>query len=187
LHALLLAGDTSIRDEQARLLLPDIRNVLAARYRQIDPSLIADAAEDAVLKYLRNPSAFNPSRGSLKAFVTRIALTRLIDVLRADGRLRLVQLTAQLEATLADHRAPPFLLEPDADTAGTGGWNIDDLRLDAREQRFLEARLAGERRTTALASILGFSDESAAIQRTAVKRMRATLLDRLRRLAARRR
>jgi DNA-directed RNA polymerase specialized sigma24 family protein len=146
----------------------------------IDPEVINDSVEDAVVRYLRQPHLFDGSRSRLDTFISMIATHNALNILDAQGRRRQAEGRAAAEATAT---APETVLPQ-------RGWDkgkVPAIRsfmrgLEPRERQFLAARLAGERRTSELARTLGLSHLSVTDQRQAVKRENDKLRVRLRRL-----
>jgi len=87
LHRRLLCEDGQALEELTALLLPYLGALLRRTLRPRDADLVNDAAEDALLDYLGNPSIFDPLRGvSLDRFLYVIALRRFWNHLRAARR-----------------------------------------------------------------------------------------------------
>lgn len=83
LHARVVAGDVSAREEIATEALTSVRRALNGAFRGVDPVSIIDAAEDAAIAYLLNPGRYDPSRGiPLRRFLYVIARRRLLNRLR---------------------------------------------------------------------------------------------------------
>lgn len=64
------------------------RAVHALARRLCGPAAADDITQDVFLKLWRRPEAFDPSRGSLRAFLLAITRHRAVDVLRADASRR---------------------------------------------------------------------------------------------------
>ena len=76
LHGRVLVGDSQAASEVAQLLLLRIRHMLRRRVRE-EPDLIETVADDAILVYLGNPSAYDSTRGGLVSWLIGIALNKL--------------------------------------------------------------------------------------------------------------
>jgi DNA-directed RNA polymerase specialized sigma24 family protein len=85
-HARVLAGDSVARTQVSEVLFELLRRRLRAVKRVGDPHAVDTAAEDAVLIYLRRPSAYDQRRGDLVAWLLRIAVNRLRDIDRSRRR-----------------------------------------------------------------------------------------------------
>ncbi|HWB17567.1 MAG TPA: sigma factor [Vicinamibacterales bacterium] len=200
LHTAARQGDDNAREEFTAILLRALRSILKARAPRLDDGMIADAAEDAILKCLRNQPPYDPARGALVGFVVTIAINRLRDLIRSVKRRRKHE--AELYQELFDHAST--IEEPPAyglnghhlngttasapvfdDVAWTDILESGDLHLTPAEHRFLEARFAGEHRAEVLADLLGGGGRSVHEQRRLVKRTTDRLRLRLRRFLTR--
>lgn len=76
-----------LREETVQRLLSRLTAALARRSRFED--WVWDASVDALLAYMNRPETFDPRRGDLETFLTRIARRRLIDRERAESSRRL--------------------------------------------------------------------------------------------------
>jgi DNA-directed RNA polymerase specialized sigma24 family protein len=200
LHTAARRGDDNAREEFTAILLGALCSILKARAPRLDDGMIADAAEDAILKCLRNQPPYDPARGALVGFVATIAINRLRDLIRSVTRRRKHE--AELYQELFDHAST--IEEPPA--YGLNGHHLNgtivsepvfddvewadilesgDLHLTPAEHRFLEARFAGEHRVEVLADLLGGGGRSVHEQRRLVKRTTDRLRLRLRRFLTR--
>lgn len=143
-----------------------------------DPHHVTEAAGNAVLALVRNPTAFDPARSPLPAFLRRAARCDLINAQKADGRHRRDRIPwAAVELahpagnepadgeTFADH---PELL---AAVAG----------MDEPDRRVFELMRDGERDTPVFAAALGVAHLPAAEQAAEVKRAKDRVTARLKR------
>lgn len=62
--------------------------VTAAARRVCGPEHAADVAQDVFASFWRQPLAFDPDRGSLRAFLTSVARHKAVDVVRHEAALR---------------------------------------------------------------------------------------------------
>ena len=199
LHSAILRGDAEARETVSACLLQFVQRAVRSRYPCVDPGIINDAAEDAVLKYLHEPLRYDPNRGSLHRFVTSVALNRAVDLLRRAKRSRERQalLAEQTLGHISLQQDCPRQAEPvlggcdvlfESETSKPSLWaKIADsqVSLTPVERRFLEARLNGEHRTEVLAAILKLGDRPRQEQKRTVKRMKDALRLRIRRFAQR--
>jgi DNA-directed RNA polymerase specialized sigma24 family protein len=200
LHTAARRGDDNAREEFTAILLGALRSILKARAPRLDDGMIADAAEDAILKCLRNKPPYDSARGPLVGFVATIAINRLRDLIRSVKRRRKHE--AEIYQELLDHASgldePPayglnghhlngtIVSEPVSDDlAWTDILESGDLHLTLAEHRFLEARFAGEHRAEVLANVLGGGGRSVHEQRQLVKRTTDRLRLRIRRFLTR--
>jgi RNA polymerase sigma-70 factor (ECF subfamily) len=82
-----LAGRLMARDEDAlREVIRLYGGVVNGMARRVlaEPSLAEEVAQDAFLALWRRPGAFDPERGSLRAFLTSIARNKAIDLVRRE-------------------------------------------------------------------------------------------------------
>ncbi len=178
LHHRVLAGDPSVRDEMAGLILPLLGHYLRRRWPYTDEAAIQDAVEDALLRYLHTPSVYDPSRSPLDRYLALAATTNLKDALRRDQR------RLQHELPIGND-SPDVALDV---KPSVSRWR--DLRTVLRagqttqERAFLHARLRGERRVAVLARILRLEHLSVPAQRGEVHRTWVRLRLRVRRARA---
>ncbi len=186
LHARFVAGDEAARDELAARLLESTTRIVRSRFPRTDPCLLSEAAEDAVLKYLNDPTKFDSRRSGLQTYIARLAFNRAFDLLRRDERRLRVESTVKetLGRSLATGEPAKFELMPGT---STNRIDLSALPLTAPQRALLEARMERERRTPVLAAIIGAGERPIIEQRAAVKRMADAVHARLRRLVARRR
>ena len=78
----LRAGDTEAMSTVATRHRSAVR---AAANRIVDAHAADDVAQDVLLRLWLRPSRFDPSRGSLRAFLVKDATGRALDRLRSDG------------------------------------------------------------------------------------------------------
>ena len=88
LHALVLTGSSDAIEEIGGILLRRVRLVLTSQMSHVDPAILNDSADDAILKYLQDPSRYDASRARLETFITFIARRKVIDALDREARRR---------------------------------------------------------------------------------------------------
>ncbi len=157
-------------------------NALEADLRRFvphaDPHHATEATDAALLAFVRNPTAFAPTRSPLRAFLRLVARRDLLNLLDTEKRRRRGQIpwaTVELThpagneltegETFADH---PELL------AAVEGMSPDD-------QRVFELMRDGERDTPVFAAVLGLAHLSADEQAAEVKRAKDRVMARLKR------
>lgn len=173
-----LVADPTTAGAFAELVLPPLEADLRRHFRRADPNDTTDAADCAVIAFVRNPTTFDPARGSLPAFLRRAARCDLINILHRDGRHHRrripwegVELAhpagndREEAETFADH---PQLLAAVAE-------------LDDADRAVFELMLDGERATAVFAAVLGVADRPADEQFDVVKRAKDRVMARLRR------
>jgi RNA polymerase sigma-70 factor, ECF subfamily len=96
------------RDEQAlREVVDGLGPVVYAMARRIvaDPSLAEEAAQDTFVALWRRPGAFDPSRGTLQAFLLGVARNKAIDLVRREEALRRTSQSLVADAEVASKEA----------------------------------------------------------------------------------
>lgn len=161
------------------------------------------AAEDASLALIKNPSSYDPKRGSLLRYLRMSASGDLKNRLRAERRhaWRKIDLEVALGNGWTDVELSPeegkYLKDEEADPARklelrqrslASAEVVSTLRasLSAEEWEVLQLMLDGERKTRVYAEILGLLGLSNAEQRREVKRVKDRLKKRLERIGGRR-
>ena len=173
-----LVGDPDTAAEFAAAVLPALVAGLADRQRRAHPDDIATAAGDAVLAFLKRPSAYDPARLPVASYLLLIAKRRLLNQLDAERRHHAGRIPWDcVELDVAGRNDP-----------GGGTPGLDDSILAAvvsqftdGERRVWQLMRGGERRTALFADALGVADGPAAA--AVVKRAKDRILARLRRAA----
>jgi len=80
------AGETGADDELCALVLPRVSRHLCRRWPRVDPQVIDESVEDALLWHLGHRHAYDEDRASLVTYLTQIARCRLVDRLRRCSR-----------------------------------------------------------------------------------------------------
>jgi RNA polymerase sigma factor (sigma-70 family) len=177
LHDEVVRQNLAAREVLTLLLLTRCSQILKRERPFLDPTVVSDVVEDAVLHYLSAPERYEPSRAGLDTFILHDARYRILHAIRSDQRRR------RRDSTVT--RGDPAAV-PEPDTEGDRNDGLLAILIpkvaNGRERAFLEAKAHGERRTSALAEILGLPQLSASDKRRAVKRVADKLLLRLRRL-----
>lgn len=171
LHRRILAGDTAARDELCWVVLPELRRQLTQGAPGLDCHTIEMAIDDALMLYLTKPQKYQPARGSLLAWLSKIAMNRVLDRLRAVRRRANLEMVFGLDLWIFGSRCPSH--EPDAEAADAERrrqrQRLVRLARDDRERAFLSARLDGAPlKQQAIA--LGAEGQTLVAQRTVIKR-----------------
>lgn len=180
-HQRLLQGDRDVVDTAFRHLLPLLLTAVRRAFSRTDPALVADAVEDALMEYARQPERFQPSRGvPLTAFLRLAALRNASNLVRGESR-RL----ARERRLVGDPTSP---LAGQLQTASV--YHVQSAALETAlaqavrpdERVAVALWLAGERRTTIVATALGAGGLPLIDQRRAVKQLKERIRRRLERL-----
>ena len=86
-----------------------------ARRVVAEPTLAEEVAQDVFLALWRRPGAFDPSRGTIQAFLLGITRNKAVDMVRREESLRRTKtaLLAETEATSAEPVASEQMMEID--------------------------------------------------------------------------
>ncbi len=162
----------------AAAVLPPLEADLARGFARVDPHLVTEAADCAVLALLRTPAAYDPARAPLPAFLRMAARRDLVNLLAKEGRHHrgrtpwaAVELGHPARNESAD--APTLADFPALADAVAG--------LSAEDRCVLDLILDGERDTAVFAAALGLADRPAAEQVDAVKRAKDRVKARVKR------
>lgn len=193
LHRRLLERDPVGPADFAAAFLKPLIAWLQTTHAGVDPMACEEAADEAIVGLLNNPTAYDPDRLGVEAFLRMAAQRDLLNLLRKERRhhrnrrdLKVVEhasadgkylmreddpsLPLQIEEA-KEHRTPPDAL-----------WQpLTDV-----ERRFWEQMEQGEWRTPAFAIILGITHLPASEQRREVKRVKDRLKKRLERSGGKR-
>jgi RNA polymerase sigma factor (sigma-70 family) len=177
-HQLLtnLNTDTpTAREEIAVRFLPLLIRFLERAFPRAAPEHHHDAAEQALLDFLRSPHRFDPARSGLGSYLRMAARRDLWNLLEAERRARR-GISLDSVAEPADHR----------NRVRDEELTWDDPRLaaaragfDADERATLELLLRGVRKTSAFVNRLGLTHLTADEQVVAVKRAKDRVKKRL--------
>src|SRR5262245_22145990 len=99
LHDRLLQGDTRMVDELCGLLAPVLRRYVSLQVLKSDKDDVETAVDDALLVYFAHPGLFDRARGSLPAWLGRIAANRARDLRRKSRRRSGHEVAAGLDFT----------------------------------------------------------------------------------------
>lgn len=155
LHRRVLENDPHAADEVARTVIPLVVSRLAYRVSRGESEDIAQAANDAVVWYLRHPGRFNPTRARLDVFLSCVAYRRV-------QRLRWVRRRAGDREVGVDTSALARLADARASSSSLTGQSLTRLFSVAQtavERCFLDAAASGGSREE-IAAILGLEGMS---------------------------
>ncbi|HEY8475661.1 MAG TPA: sigma factor [Chloroflexota bacterium] len=192
IHRRLLEGDPVASAELCERWLQPLVDELSRAYPRVarrDESMIADAAIDALLGYIRNPSIYRPERGPLRTFLYFAARGDLLNALARQRRRRAREVP---DADVEDRPWPRNIWQSDDEGPPFDGALSDDERAerwrrllaqvpDERDRRVLELMGQGVRSTARFAAVLGIEDLDLESQRREVKRHKDRLIKWLRR------
>lgn len=154
----------------------------------VDPMACAEAAAEAIIGFLLNPSSYDPERLEVLAFLRMAAHRDLLNLLRKERRhqrnrrdFRIVEHDTEDGKYLGREDDPSLPLQ--IEEARQHQAMPDELwqELTDMERRFVELMQQGERRTSAFAVVLGVTHLSAGEQRREVKRVKDRLKKRMER------
>ena len=176
------AGDRPAIADFISAALDPLAADLRRRHPEADEHARLTAAEDAVLALVRNPSIYDPARGTLIAFLRLSAEGDLRNARNREARYHRGRESGDSVELAPDRRNTP------AEDLADDLPSFDDPDLAAEiaafspvERAVFELMLAGERATAAYAPVLGVGHLPADEQAREVKRAKDRLLKRLQR------
>jgi hypothetical protein len=173
LHTAVLGGYLAAIELLTAILLNSGRRILRPRFSNVDVAIINDAVEDAILRYLVAPYRYDVTRARLDTFILGDARHRVLHCLRAERR------RLQHQQLLIPTAHPWGLAEASDNASDERAAAMLNAVAVGQERAFLVAKLRGERRTVALAHILGAAHlpkpEQARVVKRAADRLRARL------------
>lgn len=173
IHARLLAGDPVASTELAEAAWKRLVEKIEKRHPRLkDSDFLRDAATDALISYIKNPSQFDPAKQSLFGFLIMAAEGDLRNALaKAARRKRREIAVADVELASAGGKgraeAPGMDARLEAEQLRD---EIRELFKDPRDRRALELLIDGERSTRAFARVWGLEGLPAKEQAREVKR-----------------
>jgi RNA polymerase sigma-70 factor, ECF subfamily len=190
LHRRLVERDPTAPADVALAFLEPLATWLGLHNPSLHPDLISEAAGEAVLNLIRNPTAYDPGRAELEPYLRMSAQGDLRNLLRRErkhraGRVSL-DLVEQLDAGgkyLGREDDPSLPMEIEERLAVLGEAVPRSVRdgLTAPEARVLELMMRGERKTDAYAAAYGVADHPLDERRRLVKQVKDRLKKRLER------
>jgi RNA polymerase sigma-70 factor (ECF subfamily) len=191
LHARLVAGDPTATADVLRDFLDYlVRGLVKKNSRRVPEELCVEAAEDALLGFVKSPGSYKPELGKrLASYLRMSAQGDLKNILRRESRhwrrksLEDVELSPDAGKYLTVHDDPSLRLVHQEDSARATTTVVAPARdgLTPAEALALDLILQGERKTAAFAEVLGIAHLSTSDQRAEVKRVKDKLKVRIKR------
>jgi DNA-directed RNA polymerase specialized sigma24 family protein len=181
LHRRLCEGDKVARSLFSEAYLEPLAAWLGANNPAADPHLCQQAAEDAVLSVLKNPSGYDPARLDPFAFLCMAAKGDLLNALERDKRQRRrekswssVELAPNPGKYLGrdDDPSLPLRIAEGTDQALSSADAAVRMSLDGAEREVFDLMVQGVRAHAEYAQVLGLTDRPVAEQRREVKRVK---------------
>lgn len=172
-----LVADPTANGPLAELVLKPLEADLARQFPHAHPDDRADAADTAVAAFLLNPTAFDPTRGPLPAFLRMAARRDLANLLDREarhkrGRIPWAGVESSHPARNEEVERLSFADFPELQAV------IDAL--DETDRRVFDLMKDGERETAVFAAALEITDrppdEQAAVVKRAKDRIKARLI-----------
>jgi len=189
-HARLVNGDPIAPAELAERALQTVQRLVARQQRTTEARALVDqAVVDAFVALIKQPSSFNPAKGSLIPYLVMSAHRDLLNALAKQRRIRARELSTD-----------PVDLEGIAGNSIQEDYEVEELaaarsaRLAARmsailtdpvDRAILDLLCNGERSTAAFAKILGLESLPINEQRKKVKQHKDRVMKCLQRSARR--
>jgi DNA-directed RNA polymerase specialized sigma24 family protein len=187
LHQRLLDKDATATKDLAEMFLDRLIAWLAGHFPKVAADLISDAAEDAILNLIRNPTSYRPQI-PLEAYLQMSARGDLLNGLRRNNRdaeklQKVVELARDRGNYQGQDNDPSSALEAVEEMARLGNTVPASVLADLTEGEVgaLHLLRAGERRTVAFAEVLGIAALPVSKQRQIVKQVKDKLKKRLQR------
>lgn len=188
LHQRLVDRDPTAPDDIADTFLEALIHWLTEHNRSLHPHFIIEAAGDAVLALIHNPTSYHPAKSSLEAYLRMSAQADLRNLLSRETRhqherLEFVELSAEDAEYLGREDDPSLTMTIEEELANLREEIPASVRagLTEVEARVLELMLRGERRTALYAEACGIADRPVEEQRRLVKRIKDRLQQRIKR------
>jgi hypothetical protein len=177
-HERVQQGDPSALNELAGELLQRLPRTVRLGYAFVPADVVADAIEDAILDYAKNPATFAATAGIPIYRLFQLAARRnLANTLRNDSRRRARELRY---AELACHGHS-------SERCASASFAADDLLREAlrlipipAERKAFREWFRGEQSTRRIAAVLGLAHLDPQTQRREVKRFKERIAKRLR-------
>lgn len=167
----LLANKPTARSRFAEAVYEPLVAALAWRHPLAGEDAVTDAAGDALMSFLADPTRYDQARGKLRGYLLMAATGDLLNRRRGDrkhhaGRVPLEAVEDRPAGGKSDAGAPEWGERVAAAVA----------LLSADDRGVLDLMRAGERRTRVFAAALGITGLPAATQAAVVKRIKDRLL-----------
>jgi hypothetical protein len=176
-----LVADPDTAGAFAELVLPPLEADLARRFVRQHPDDRTAAADTAVLTLLRNPTAFDPAKGPLPAFLRLIAGRDVLNLIDREkrhrrGRIPWESVEPGLPARNEEEEEPATLAEYPEFRAVIESF-------DETDRRVYELWRDCEQATAVFAVAIGVTDRPPDEQAAEVKRAKDRIIARLKRAA----
>lgn len=191
----LLAGEADAPSDLIELLLDPLVAALRRKVQSLpDPLLIDDTVTDSLLSLVQQPARFQPERGTLWNYLYMDALGDLRNAAKREHRRTIREVAfdpvahdlpdgnSSVEEATIRKLVPNGL--PDGSDAAALILQLRASITDERDWDVITLMIAGERKTSAYATVLGISDLAPAEQRRLVKQAKDKFRLRLKRLGA---
>jgi hypothetical protein len=184
LHQRLLAGERTASSDIATTYLAALVNWLTRQNREVDSSLVEQAADEALLSLICDPSIYDPAKKTLFGYLRMAASGDLKNLIRKEmkhqiGRksLKSVELSPHAGKYLGREEDPSFAsavrdeqkaAKEQVEASMRDGWT-------EFEARVWQLMRSGERRTAVYAKEMGIAHLPFPEQKKEVKRMKERL------------
>jgi len=173
IHERLLAADPVAPTELAEAVWKPLVRKLENRHPRLRESdFLRDAASDALISYIKQPTQFDPAKRGLFGFLVMAAEGDLRNALAKTTRRKQREISVE-DVELAGAGGKERLDAPDLDTrleVERMRGRIGELFKDPRDREAVELLIEGERSTEAFAKVWGLERLSAKEQASQVKR-----------------
>ncbi|HYH63641.1 MAG TPA: hypothetical protein VD866_02980 [Urbifossiella sp.] len=176
----LCAGDPLAASDFCVAHLNALVEQLRRSYPTAHEHALSEAAEDALLAFVKNPQAFDPARGTVAGYLRMAAKADLINIQKKEARHHRDRTGADCVEDAPDPRNE-LVDEADGPSFADHGLAAVIAGFTDVERLFFDLMRDGEKRTQVLAVVLGLADAAPAEQTTQVKKMRDCLIKRLQR------
>lgn len=186
LHRRLLDGDPRAPSEVFELFGQRLQRAVKSSVPQlVDPGDIENAAVDALLRYFREPSAYDPVKSALLTWLSNQArfnaLTRLREHGREAGRLKNLQAAVQFGFAGSDKGAQDSDIMNAIEVSEIMEQHGAEIVKDAADVDVFSLMAAGVKDEATFVSVLGLTGSQEA-NRAEVRRRRDAIRKRLERL-----
>ena|SRR5687768_18033463 len=186
LHERLLRGEATAPSDLASRCLEPLLTSLARRFPDVDDQLLGDVAIDLILKVAKEPTQYDPDRGSLSAYLRMAARRDVQNALQRERRRTVRHIPLDDVELRPPVRNREWTSAADPADAVIGA--LDHERLTALREQFsaqdwevVLLRIEGERRTERFVAVLGLQDRPPDEQEREVKQAKDRAIRKLRR------
>lgn len=190
IHHALLSGDPTAPRRLDTACTRPLRRILKRRYAVLPEEALTDAVTDTLLAFILHPERYDPRRGTILNYLVQVGSHKILDQLRRLRRRREVYVGGTVELSLVEvkhypeeiARLEPFS-DPDALPAEMETL-LNEILPDPRDRRVWDLLCQGRTAPSDYAEVLGITHLPPEMQRTAVKRHRDRVYQRVRRRRA---